>query len=270
MKVRFWGARGSVPVSGPDFSRAGGNTSCVELEHEGQRLILDGGTGLTALGRELGAPLDATVLFSHFHWDHIQGVPFFGASYHPASNLTFAAVGAPGALREALAAQMRPPSFPVGLELLQGIKAWDDLRYEEHYEAGPFRILPLEQPHPNGVACYQIEVAGRRLVYATDVEHGGQVSQRLLDASQGADLLIHDSQYHWAEYTGEQGPPKRGWGHSTWLESVQAAQQAEVARLALFHHDPTRDDAGVDLMEELAQERFAGAFAAREGVVLEL
>lgn len=270
MQVRIWGARGSVPVSGQEFSKAGGNTSCVELEHEGYRLILDGGTGLAALGREVGAPLTATVLFSHFHWDHIQGVPFFPAAYHPASQLTFAAVGAAGALREALAAQMQPPSFPVGLELLGGIKRWDDLRYEQAYEAGPFRVLPLEQPHPNGVACYQIEAGGKRFVYATDVEHGGEVSRRLLDASQGADLLIHDSQYHWAEYTGADGFSKRGWGHSTWLESVQVAQQAGVKRLALFHHDPARDDAGVDAMEELAQERFAGAFAAREGLCLTL
>ena len=270
MNVTVWGARGSVPVSGPDFTRAGGNTSCVSLEHEGYRLILDGGTGLSALGREVGAPLEATVLFSHFHWDHIQGVPFFGAAYHPDSHLTFAAVGAPGALADALAAQMKPPCFPVGLELLAGIKAWKDLAYEQPYEAGPFRIVALEQPHPNGVACYQIEAGGKRVVYATDVEHGGNVSQRLLDASEGASLLIHDSQYHWAEYTGEQGFSKRGWGHSTWLESVQVAQQAGVERLALFHHDPTRDDAGVDAMEVLAQERFAGAFAAREGLSLSL
>lgn len=270
MQVRFWGARGSVPVSGEAFSKAGGNTSCVEVEHEGYRLILDGGTGLAALGREVGAPLDATVLFSHFHWDHIQGVPFFGAAYHPASQLTFAAVGRPGALREALADQMKPPSFPVGLELLQGIKRWDDLRYDEPYEAGPFRILPVQQPHPNGVACYRIEAAGKCLVYATDVEHGGEVSPRLIAASAGADLLIHDSQYHWAEYTGAEGPPKRGWGHSTWLESVQVAQRAGAHRLALFHHDPARDDDGVDAMESLAQERFAGAFAAREGAALAL
>jgi len=271
MKVTFWGARGSVPVSGNEFSKAGGNTSCVELVHEGERLILDGGTGLTDLGRELGAPTKATILFSHFHWDHIQGVPFFGAAYHPGSELTFAAVPSEGGtLQEALAAQMTPPSFPVGIELLAGIRRWDELGYEQVYEAGPFRITPIEQPHPNGVASFRIEAGGQTVVYATDVEHGGEVSRRLIEASEGADLLIHDAHYHWAEYTGQDGPPKKGWGHSTWLEAVQAAQQADVGRLALFHHDPTRDDEGVDAMERLAQERFDGAFAAREGLALAL
>ena len=126
-------------------------------------------------------------------------------------------------------------------------------------------MTPFEQPHPNGVAAFRIEAGGKSLVYATDVEHGGVVDETLLRKAEGTDLLIHDAQYTWAEYTGANGPPRKGWGHSSWIEAVAVAQQAGARRLALFHHDPVRDDAGVREIEELTQERFALACAAREG-----
>ena len=271
MRVRFWGARGSIAVSGEQYRAAGGNTSCVEVEHDGYRLILDGGTGLRGLGESLGfAPLEATLLFSHFHWDHIQGVPFFTPAYHPDSELTLVGVAHETTLREALALQMQPPGFPVGLEMLEGARHFVDIRAGEWIELGPFRVLPLEQPHPNGVVAYRICVADRSLVYATDVEHGGEVDPALVRLARDTDLLIHDAQYHWAEYSGQVGPPKKGWGHSSWLEAVCAAQRSGARRLALFHHDPARDDAGVADMESLARERFEGAFAAREREALTL
>ncbi len=271
MQVRFWGARGSVPVSGERYAWSGGDTPCVEVEHEGYRLILDGGTGLRALGQQVGwQPLEATVLFSHFHWDHIQGVPFFGPAFHPDSQLTFAAVRRESGLRASLERQMEPPTFPVGLDLLRGVKAFVDLEPAEPFEAGPFTVRPIDQPHPNGVAAFRIEADGRSMVYATDVEHGGQVDPRLVEAAEGVELLIHDAQYHWAEYDGQRGPSRRGWGHSTWLEAVAAAQQAGARRLALFHHDPARDDEGVQEIEALARERFPEAFAARQGLVVTL
>ena len=266
MKVSFWGTRGSVPVSGEQYRETGGNTPCIEVEHQGYRLILDGGTGLRALGAAVGwQPIEGCLLFSHFHWDHIQGVPFFSPAFHPGSQLTFA--GVPGALgvRESLARQMEPPTFPIGPELLVGVKGYLDVRPGASFEVGPFRVTATPQPHPNGVAAYRIEAGGRSLVYATDVEHGGQEDRALLAAAEGADLLVHDAQYHWAEYVGQAGPPRRGWGHSTWLEAVSAAQRARVRALALFHHDPARDDRGVAEIEALACERFPAAFAARQG-----
>ncbi|RMG11131.1 MAG: MBL fold metallo-hydrolase [Planctomycetota bacterium] len=271
MKVTVWGARGSVPVSGAQVREVGGNTSCVEVVCGGERLILDGGTGLRALGERLGgAPLRATILFSHLHWDHIQGVPFFAPAYHPGSELTLAGVRRRLSLREVLARQMAPPTFPVGIEALAGAKRFLEVVPGRPFEVGPFRITPFEQEHPNGVACFRIEAEGRALVYATDVEHGGEVDELLVERSAGADLLVHDAQYHWGEYAGVDGPSRRGWGHSSWLEAVAAAQRAEVRRLLLFHHDPGRDDEAVRDIEALAQERFAGAFAAREGMVLGL
>lgn len=269
MKVEFWGVRGSIAVSGERFARTGGNTTCVEVEHDGHRLILDGGTGLRALGERWGfRPLTATVLFSHLHWDHIQGVPFFTPAFHPDSDLTF--VGA-GGVREALAVQMRPPQFPIGLEALVGARRFVDLDLRSSpvasaFEIGPFRITPCEQDHPDGVVVYRIEAGGRSLVFATDTEHGGhRIDRALVDLSEGCDLLIHDAQYTDAEYRGEAGPARRGWGHSTWGEAVEVARRAAARRLALFHHDPSRSDDAVDAIEADARARLPAAFAAREG-----
>ncbi len=269
MQVKFWGVRGSIAVSGAAFMRTGGNTTCVEVEHAGHRLILDGGTGLQALGAAHGfAPMKATLLFSHLHWDHIQGVPFFAPALHPDSALTF--IGPQrdsGTLQEALAVQMRPPQFPITLDRLVGARCFRDVRLDDVFEVGPFRITPLDQHHPDGVVVYRVEAGGASLVFATDTEHGGRQDRRFVRLCEGADLLIQDAQYTWAEYAGEAGGPARtGWGHSSWQEATALAQAARVKRLALFHHDPARADWAVDALEAQAQAAFADSFAAREGL----
>jgi phosphoribosyl 1,2-cyclic phosphodiesterase len=253
--------------------RTGGNTACVEVEHEGVRLILDGGTGLRALGEAHGlSPLSATVLFTHVHWDHIQGVPYFIPAYHPDSRLTLVgAVRESGSLRDALAAQMAPPRFPVTLDALQAKLTYTDIiRPPEPFEVGPFRITPIDMNHPDGVLAYRIDGGGKSMVFATDVEHAGTLDHRLIDVSTGVDLLVHDAQYTTDEYTGRVGISRRGWGHSTWDEAVQVALLANAERLALFHHDPNRADEQVEEIEAQAQDRFSGTFAAREGSLLTL
>jgi phosphoribosyl 1,2-cyclic phosphodiesterase len=262
MEVRFWGVRGSVAVSGARFVRTGGNTTCVEVRAGGHRLILDGGTGLRALGEAMGyAPTEATLLFSHVHWDHIQGVPFFAPALHPDSALTFMGRG----VREALAAQMRPPQFPLTLDRLVGARTFLEVAPGQPLEIGPFRVTPLEADHPDGVLVYRIEAEGRSLVFATDTEHDGVVDPRVVRLAEGADLLVQDAQYTREEYRGLRGPARRGWGHCAWEEAVALAEAAAVGRLALFHHDPARDDEGVEAIEAAARRRFPGAFAAREG-----
>lgn len=275
MRIKFWGVRGSIAVSGPRFARTGGNTTCVEVEADGHRLILDGGTGLRALGEELGyRPLEATLLFTHLHWDHIQGVPFFTPAFHPGSALDFVGVGrATGGIRDALAAQMRPPQFPVGLGALAGARNFLDVEAQKPFEIGPFRITALDQHHPDGVVAWRIETTGagaRSVVFATDIEHGGRIDPGLQRLAAGADLLIHDAQYTAAEYAGQGGPPRRGWGHSTWEEAVTVAAEAGAARLALFHHDPARDDDALAIIEHAARGHFAPTFAAREGQAVAL
>ncbi len=266
MDIRFWGVRGSIAVSGPDIARTGGNTSCVELEHDGERLILDGGTGLRSLGKELGyRPVKLHLLFSHVHWDHIQGVPFFAPAFHPGSEITvLGARRSSGSVRDALARQMRPPQWPIGLDAFRARFHWRDIELEP-LELGPFRVTPMDLEHPDGVLAYRVEAGGRSVVYATDVEHGERLDRRLVRLSEGADLLVHDAQYTTAEYRGEEGPPRRGWGHSTWEQAVEVGRLAEVKRLALFHHDPERGDDGVAVIEDHARSRLQGAFAARQG-----
>lgn len=272
MKVRFHGVRGSIPVSGARFARTGGNTTTVVLEAEGERLILDGGTGLAALGQELGcAPVDTTVLFTHVHWDHIQGVPFFTPLFHGDSRVCFAGARTPwGGIADSLAAQMRPPQFPVGLDAFAADLRFHDIDPGHAFHIGPFRVEAAEMTHPNGVLVYRVHAGGRSVVFATDVEHGDRLDERLVGFAEGADLLIHDAQYTAAEYRGEGGPSRRGWGHSTWEDATELSARAGVDRLALFHHDPTRDDVGVERIEAEARERFRHAFAAREGGVVVL
>lgn len=272
MQVRFWGVRGSIAVSGERFSETGGNTTCVEVTHAGHRLVLDGGTGLRALGEHLGfQPVAATLLFTHVHWDHIQGVPFFAPAFHPDSDLHLVGVRRDsGTLRDALARQMTPPGFPVGLSALVGARRFEDVDGRGPLDFGPFHVVPLEQDHPDGVVAYRIEAGGRALVFATDVEHRDGIDHRLVELAEGADLLVHDAQYTRPEYRGDAGPARVGWGHSTWCDAVDVARQASVGQLALFHHDPSRPDAGVEAIERAAQAELPGAFAAREGLAVAL
>jgi len=273
MRVHFWGVRGSIGVSGERFVQTGGNTTCVSFEHEGQHLIVDGGTGLKAFGDSVGPqPLDATLLFTHLHWDHIQGLPFFGPAFNPASNIKVKGVSRDGwHFKDVLALQMTPPTFPVPLSVLGGIKEITDVTVGEPFTEGPFTVTALEQSHPDGVVVYKVEAGGRSVVFATDVEHGGEaLDEEMVQLCQGVDLLIHDAQYTEDEYHGHVGPPRKGWGHCMWTEAVELAERAGAKRLALFHHDPNRDDEGVAELERLAQDRLSVSFAAREGSVVDL
>jgi len=272
MQIRFWGVRGSIAVSGTPYLRTGGNTSCVEVEHDGERLVLDGGTGLRALGDHLGfGPQRLTMVFSHVHWDHIQGVPFFAPAFHPDSELTLIGADRPsGSIRDALSRQMKPPQWPIGLDAFRARLDFRSARSGQPFEVGPFRLTPVDLDHPDGVLAWRIEAGGKSAVYATDIEHAGRIDRRLSKAAMGTDLLIHDAQYTDAEYQGHHGPSRKGWGHSTWAEAVTCAEQAEVGRLALFHHDPSRPDEAVAAIERAARMRTSRAFAAREGSVVSL
>lgn len=267
MFVRFWGVRGSIASPGASTAQVGGNTSCVEVRCGGQRLILDAGTGLRALGDSLLAekqPIDAALLLSHFHWDHIQGLPFFVPAYLPSTKLTI--VGSSDgrhSLRDKLSRQMTEPHFPVQLDDLSAELGYREARPNQALEIGDVRVKVARLNHPGGVFAYRIEHAGRSIVYATDTEHYACVDPVLKSLAEGADLLIYD-----AQYTPEEYPGKVGWGHSTWEAAVRLANAAGVRQLVLFHHDPRRSDEQVAALEARAATARPGTTAAREGSVM--
>lgn len=271
--IRFWGVRGSIAAPGPETAGVGGNTSSVEVVCGKQRLLLDSGTGIRALGDALmrQGPVEATLLLSHHHWDHIQGLPFFTPIYLPSTKLT---VVGPQTDRlsniDVLEHQMSSPVFPVRLEELPCQLETREVMAGDVLELGDVRVRVSKGNHPGGSLAYRIEYAGKSLVYATDTEHYSCVDPALRALALGADVLIYDSQYTPAEYRGEAGPSRVGWGHSTYEDGAKLAQAAGVGKYLLFHHDPKRTDAGVAELEAKARALFPDSEAAREGMLIEL
>lgn len=268
MKIRFWGVRGSIAAPGPDTAAVGGNTSCVELVCGATRLVLDAGTGLRGLGQELVAreeATDVTLLLSHYHWDHIQGLPFFVPVYRKDTKLTVIG-GANGVMgvRETLERQMSAPTFPVRLDEVGARLTMREARLGESFDVGEATVRVAKGNHPGGVLAYRVEHEGRSIVYATDTEHYACVDPALRALAEGADVLVYDAQYTQEEYAA-----KVGWGHSTWKAGTDLARAAGVGTLVLYHHDPMRSDEGVRRIEEAARSVFPDTVAAREGLVLD-
>ena len=269
--VKFWGVRGSIPTPGLENLVYGGNTPCVEVRlPHGEILIIDGGTGVRQLGLSLvqsadEKPLALNFLMTHFHWDHVQGIPFFTPLYSAANEITFYS-GRPAAqLQDILQGQMTHPYFPVDFNLLAARRAFEQVDSDGlKFGSVTVRCFPLH--HPQGAFGYRIESHGAVLVHASDREHGHPKLDRvLIEHARDADVLIYDAQYTPDEY--EQ---RRGWGHSTWLEAARVAKEAGVKQLVLFHHDPSHDDECIARITEDARTEFRNTEAAREGMTIEL
>ncbi|PRP92198.1 ribonuclease Z [Enhygromyxa salina] len=279
MRVSFYGVRGSIATAGEATRRYGGNTPCVAVEVAGEQLIFDAGTGIRALGSDLARAtgvgrVHANLFFSHLHWDHIQGFPFFGPAYVPGNRLDIwhvrAGDGAPPA-REVLADQMRPPTFPVGLELMGGDLCFHELSLGDVVRVGQARLRHAAVDHPNGCVAWRVDHDGHAIVYATDLEHEADAPPpALVELAAGADLLIYDAMYTPEEYAGVSGPSRRGWGHSTFEAGAAVAEAAGVRELCLFHHDPSHDDGFMDALAARARRRFPATTVAREDMVIEL
>ena len=273
MQITFYGVRGSIASPGPETAGVGGNTSCVEVICGAERIILDAGTGLRKRGDRMMAEgaLEATMLLSHQHWDHIQGIPFFVPAYIPSAKLkVFGGVNGVMSLRETLAHQMTAPVFPVRLDELGAQIDLCEVKSGCSFSIGGARVKALKVNHPGGCFAYRIDFEGRSVVYATDTEHYACVDPALRALAQGADVLIYDSQYTPEEYRGDTGRSKVGWGHSTYVEGAALAKAAGVGQYVLFHHDPSRTDAMVADLEVKAQALFSGSVAAREGTSIAL
>nr|WP_246356889.1 MBL fold metallo-hydrolase [Pyxidicoccus fallax] len=237
-------------------------------------LIFDLGSGARALGDSLLAakkPVRASIFISHYHYDHLQGLPFFGPIFVPTNSFTLHGSPRNGqTLKEILGGQMVQPYFPVTAEgTFRAQLTYRDLSTTETLEVGPATVRMLELNHPGGNLGYRVDCGGRSVVYATDIEHGSALDSGFFDFARGADLLIYDAMYTEDEYHGRCGGPARtGWGHSTWQAAVHAADAAEVKTLVLFHHDPSRDDAGMDKLLRQVRKHRPEAIAAKESMVL--
>jgi phosphoribosyl 1,2-cyclic phosphodiesterase len=289
--VKFWGTRGSIPTPGHRTRRYGGNTSCVEVRSDDTIFICDGGTGLRELGIDLLARSDrveAHLLFSHTHWDHIQGFPFFTPAYSPASRLHVYDVHPDDdRLRRLLQGQMSSAEyFPVSFHELGGQIRFDDLGGGEK-TIGGVTIAHHEQTHPGRSTAYRFSQDGVRVVYATDneldlvvenaeaVAHDPHLLRRIPESFvrfvADSDLLIADGQY-----TDEEYPSKVGWGHARASTLVDLAVQAGVRQLAIYHHDPMHSDDAIDTVIVACQARARAhgsglvVFGAREGLEIKI
>lgn len=266
MTLRFWGTRGGVAAPGPDTVRYGGNTACIELTCGPHLLILDAGTGLRPLGDALtarGGPVEADILLSHTHLDHIIGLGFFAPLFRPDTVLRIHGghLDRTG-LRAALATSLSEPLMP---NLFAAARARIDIR--AHRPGASLALHPgldvtlASLTHPGGSVGYRIDYGGRSLAFVTDTEHQpGVVDPVVVALARGADMLIYDANYTDAEFSS-----RRDWGHSTWQQGLRIAEAAAVGRLILFHHDASRTDPAIDAIAAAANRRRPGTIAAAEG-----
>jgi phosphoribosyl 1,2-cyclic phosphodiesterase len=258
-----------MPVSGPATEKYGGHTLCIDIDPgPGIRVIIDGGTGISALAQDLVIPpdgIDFHVFLTHYHWDHLQGILFFPPLYDARNRFTFYGHSWEGmGAREAIEGALRPPWFPVSIFETAAPKEYVDVAAAP-FQVGPLAINAAALHHPQGVTAYRIANGARRVVLATDYERGEPTADEALRGlAEGADVLIHDAQYTPDEYPSHY----QGWGHSTRHHAVESALEAGVQRLILVSHDPHRSDNEIDAIVEAARTEFPTTEAAYEGMQL--
>jgi phosphoribosyl 1,2-cyclic phosphodiesterase len=264
MQICFWGVRGSMPSPSAGTLGYGGNTACVEIRLPGHpSVILDAGTGIVPLGRAWKAT-ETHVFLTHFHWDHIAGIPHFSPLYQPDQRIIFRAPASSKPLKAIIEGVMSAPYYPVQLDFAAAQKEFLEV-HAAPIQVGPATIYPFPVNHPQGAFGYRIEAFDSTVVYAPDREHGhAELDMVFEEYSQNADVLIHD-----AHYTPEEYEQHRGWGHSTWFEATRVATKANIGRLILFHHDVSRTDLQVDHLVQMARGKFERTDGAREGRVLD-
>ncbi len=272
VRLRFWGVRGSTPTPQVQNLTIGGNTSCVEVRTaDDQCIIFDAGSGIRNLGQRLvkdagGRPINVKLFLTHYHWDHIQGLPFFAPIYNPANSIEFYTGLGGRPLQETLEGQMAQPYFPIDFTQVAAKRTFETIPLDDAIRADGVKVIPFPLNHPQGACGYRVEAGDATIVYATDYEHGNpEMDRTLRDYASGADVLICDAQYTPDEYDAH-----KGWGHSTWQNAVQVARDARATQLFLFHHDPTHDDQQMMRIAEDARMQFENTTAAWEGFVAAL
>jgi phosphoribosyl 1,2-cyclic phosphodiesterase len=270
MKVKFYGVRGSLPVCGREFQRYGGNTTCICIKREtADRIaIIDAGTGIRNLGKELVAHRYKqeiiNISFTHFHMDHMQGFPFFAPAYDKNQKIGIHVMGKDrklNNLKEIFSTQMRAEYFPVGLDAMGAHFEFLSLGDRETFYGANVTAAPQYHKIPGGSYGLRIEDKSGVLVICTDIEHINGIDETIVKLADHADLLIHDGQYTEEEYR-----KYKGWGHSTWKQAVEVAIRAKVKKLIITHHDPDHDDDFLDSMERACKKEFSESLFAKEGM----
>ena len=256
LSIKFWGTRGSIPCPGPDTVKYGGNTTCFEILCGSKRIIIDAGTGIRSLGKQIMLEeknlLDADLFFTHTHMDHIQGLPFFAPLYNANSDVRLHAghlAGDKYDLHGIIGTMlMKDPVFPVPSSLIEKACSFNDYKCGQEFDLdGGILIKTGQLNHPNGACGYRIEFEGKIIAVCTDTEHfEDRIDENVVALAQDADLMVYD-----AAYTEESYPNFKGWGHSTWQEAIKVADAANVKQTFLFHHEPSHSD---EIMDKIAQE----------------
>lgn len=270
LKLRFWGVRGSIPTADDDKLKVGGNTPCIAIQYGNEPpVIIDAGTGLRQLGLHLSTLrqefVRASILFSHFHWDHIQGLPFFTPLYSERVQLDMYAGVPVAALRKTLEGQMKEPYFPVPFAAAHSRRVYHEVE-ASGCTIGSLKVVPVPLNHPGGATGYRIDSPEASIIYVSDHEHGRrEIDDRIASQAAGCDLLIYD-----AHFTPEEYPHFIGWGHSTWLEGTKLAHRAGIGKLVLFHHSPSRTDEEAQLLLSHSRQEFSSTQLACENQEISL
>ncbi|HEY9699461.1 MAG TPA: MBL fold metallo-hydrolase [Trichocoleus sp.] len=272
--VRFWGVRGSIACPGSSTVRYGGNTSCIEMRVGGKILVFDGGTGLRVLGQTLlrEMPLEGHLFFTHSHWDHIQGFPFFVPAFVKANRFHIYGTIAPNGstIEQRLNDQMLHPNFPVPLQIMGADLKFRDIEIGETVDLGDVVVESALLNHPGEAVGYRVNWNGYAAAYITDTEHfPDRLDENVLLLARNADVMIYDATYTDAEYYSEKAS-KVGWGHSTWQEAVKVAKAARVKKLVIFHHDPLHDDDFMDQIRDDTALAFPNSVVAWEGLEIDV
>ena len=278
MKVKFWGVHGSIPVPGPNTLKYGGNTSCVEINSEENTVIIDSGTGIRALGLDIvnrdrskgNRHNNLSMFFSHVHWDHIQGFPFFKPIFLPEFDIDlYGSIHSDVDIECAMRGQMVPPRFPVHLKDLPANIKFKGIRSGEIVQIGNMVVENVLLHHPHGALGYKITCENKSVAYICDHEYSEESRHRLVKFLKNTNQLIFDSHFTPEEYSGSDGNGgRKGWGHSTWTHGVELSKEANVNQLVLTHHG--NEDKIVAEMESQAQKVFRNTVAAYEGLEINL
>ena len=273
MRIKFWGVRGSTPTPQAENLRYGGNTSCVEVRLGHALYIFDCGTGLRSLGHQLlhesnGRPLFAHIFVSHFHWDHIHGIPFFAPMYnHPQNLFVFHSSSRNRSLKRVMEEQMASPYFPVDMSEMKAKRDFYDIEQGRIPVSDEVTVDCMWLNHPQGCLGFRLATKQGVVVYATDNEPGDAIfDKNVRKLAEGADVLIYDAQYLPEEYEAR----KRGWGHSHWREAVNIVMESGAKELILFHHDPDHNDACIDKVVQEARNYYLRVRAAAEGMEINI